>query len=123
MPATQAQVVEYIKEAKVTQLKSLIDTLETELGVSAQPQFFQNPDGPQPEPEPEQTEFSVFLKHAGKERIKVIKAIRVISGLGLKEAKAAVEEIPSEIKTGLPKVEAEKVAKELRDAGATVEVQ
>ncbi|MCB9777330.1 MAG: 50S ribosomal protein L7/L12 [Alphaproteobacteria bacterium] len=126
MSVTQDQVVDYIKNLKLGEVKALIEILENELGVEASAPVMAVAAGgaaAAAEPEEEQTEFTVNLKAAGAKKIEVIKAIRKITGLGLKEAKGLVDEAPSEVKAGIPKEEAEAIKKELVEAGAEVEIK
>jgi large subunit ribosomal protein L7/L12 len=125
MAISQADVVDYIKNLKLSEVKGLIDILEEELGVeaSAPMMAMAGPAGPAAEPEEEQTEFDVILKAAGDKKISCIKAVRAATGLGLKEAKDLVESAPSEIKTALPKDEAEALKKDLEAAGAEAEIK
>jgi large subunit ribosomal protein L7/L12 len=126
MAISQADVVEFIKNLKLSEVKGLIETLEDELGVEASAPMMAMPAGaaagPVEEAE-EQTEFDVILKEIGPSKIGVIKAVRAATGLGLKEAKDLVEGAPSEIKTALPKEEAEELKKTLEGAGAVAEVK
>jgi large subunit ribosomal protein L7/L12 len=130
MAISQADVVEYIKNMKLSEVKSLVETLENELGVKAAapamafaPGMMPGAPGPAAEPVEEKTEFDVILKAAGAKKIEVIKAVRAITGLGLKEAKDLVEGAPKEVKTAIPKEEAADVKKKLEEAGAEVEVK
>ena len=111
MAISQADVVEFIKNLKLSEVKGLIETLEDELGVEASAPMMAMPAGGAAagpaEAAEEQTEFDVILKEIGASKIGVIKAVRAATGLGLKEAKDLVEGAPSEIKTALPKEEAE----------------
>jgi large subunit ribosomal protein L7/L12 len=123
---TQEQVVEYIKNLKLSEVKNLIEVLEAELGVSASAPVMAMGFGPgaaAAEPVEEKTEFDVILKEIGEKKINVIKAVREITGLGLKEAKDLVEAAPSAIKEAVPKEEAANFKKKLEEAGATVEVK
>ena len=127
MAISQADVVEYIKNLKLSEVKGLIDILEDELGVEASAPMMAMA-APAAgagggEAAEEQTEFDVILKAAGDKKIAVIKAVRSATGLGLKEAKDLVEGAPSEIKTALPKEEAEALKKELEAAGAEAEIK
>ncbi len=126
MALTQADVVEYIKNLKLSEVKGLIETLEEELGVEASAPMMMGGGmaaaGPAEEAE-EQTEFDVILKDFGAKKINVIKAVRALTGLGLKEAKAAVEAAPAPIREAVTKDEAEEAKKSLEDAGATVEIK
>jgi large subunit ribosomal protein L7/L12 len=127
MSVSQADVVEYIKNLKLAEVKALIDTLEEELGVEASAPVMMG--GAMPvagaaaEEAEEQTEFDVILKDFGDKKINVIKAVRALTGLGLKEAKAAVEAAPAPIREAVTKEEAEAAKKELEEAGATVEIK
>ncbi|MDP6946914.1 MAG: 50S ribosomal protein L7/L12, partial [Myxococcota bacterium] len=122
---TQADVVDYIKNLKLSEVKGLIETLEEELGVEASAPMMAMPmaggaAGGAEEVE-EKTEFDVILKDMGAKKINVIKVVRSVTGLGLKEAKDLVEGAPSEVKTALPKDEADALKAQLEEAGATVE--
>ena len=125
MSVTQDQVVDYIKNLRLAEVKALIKVLEDELGVEASAPMMAMAVGPAAAVEEveEKTEFDVFLKDAGAKKIEVIKVIRKITGLGLKEAKALVDEAPSEVKAGIPKEEAAQIKKELEEVGAVVEVK
>jgi large subunit ribosomal protein L7/L12 len=128
MAINQADVVEYIKNLKLSEVKGLIETLEEELGVEASAPMMAMPmaggnAAGGGEPEEEQTEFDVILKDMGAKKINVIKVVRSVTGLGLKEAKDLVESAPSEVKTALPKDEADALKKTLEEAGATVEIK
>ena len=125
MSVTQDQVVDYIKNLRLAEVKALIKVLEDELGVEASAPMMAMAVGPAAAVEEveEKTEFDVFLKDAGAKKIEVIKVIRKITGLCLKEAKALVDEAPSEVKAGIPKEEAAQIKKELEEVGAVVEVK
>jgi large subunit ribosomal protein L7/L12 len=128
MAINQADVVEYIKNLKLSEVKGLIETLEEELGVEASAPMMAMPmaggaAAAGGEAEEEQTEFDVILKEMGSKKINVIKVVRSATGLGLKEAKDLVEGAPMEVKTALPKDEAEALKKILEEAGATVEIK
>lgn len=127
MAISQADVVEFIKNLKLSEVKGLIETLEDELGVEASAPMMAMPAGAAAggaaEAAEEKTEFDVILKEIGASKIGVIKAVRAATGLGLKEAKDLVEGAPSEIKTALPKEEAEELKKTLEEAGAVAEVK
>lgn len=128
MAISQADVVEYIKNLKLSEVKGLIEILEDELGVEASAPMMAMA-APAAggagggEAAEEKTEFDVILKAAGDKKIAVIKAVRSATGLGLKEAKDLVESAPSEVKTALPKEEAEALKKELEEAGAEAELK
>jgi large subunit ribosomal protein L7/L12 len=127
MAISQADVVDYIKNLKLSEVKGLIDILEEELGVEASAPMMAMAapaaGGGAAEAAEEKTEFDVILKAAGDKKIAVIKAVRSATGLGLKEAKDLVESAPSEVKTALPKEEAEALKKELLEAGAEAEIK
>jgi len=128
MSLTQDQVVDYIKNLKLGEVKALIETLENVLGVKASAPVVAVAGGggaaaAAAEPVEEKTEFDVILKDGGAKKINVIKEIRTITGLGLKEAKDLVEGAPKEVKTGIPKDEAEKIKKVLEENGAVVEIK
>ena len=125
MSVTQDQVVDYIKNLKLVEVKTLIERLEDELGVKASAPVMMGGMTPAAAAEEveEKTEFDVILRGFGDKKINVIKAIRAITGLGLKEAKELVEGAPKEVKTGIPKEEAETIKKQLVDEGAEVEIK
>lgn len=127
MSVSQQDVVDYIKNLKLSEVKALISILEEELGVeaSAPVAFAAAPGaaGSAAEAAEEQTEFDVVMTAFGDNKIGVIKAIREITGLGLKEAKAMVEGVPVKVKEGVSKEEAENVKKTLTDAGASVDIK
>jgi large subunit ribosomal protein L7/L12 len=126
---TQQQVVDYIKGISVLELSQLVKTLELELGVSAaaaMPVFAGGgpaAGGGAAAPAEEKTEFTVTLTEVGTNKINVIKVVREITALGLKEAKDLVEAAPKAVKEGVSKEEAEAIRTKLADAGATVEVK
>ena len=123
---TQDQVVDYIKGITVLELSQLVKTLEEELGVSAaaaMPVVLAGAAAPAAEAAEEQTEFSVMLTDYGAKKINVIKAVREVTSLGLKEAKDLVESAPTAVKEGIPKDEAEAIVKKFEDAGAKAEVK
>ena len=122
---TQEQVVEYIKGVSVLELSHLVKTLEEELGVSAaaaMPAAVAAAPGAAAAAE-EQTEFTVTLTVIGAKKINVIKVVREVTSLGLKEAKDLVEAAPKAVKEAIPKNEAEAIKKKFEDVGATVEVK
>jgi large subunit ribosomal protein L7/L12 len=125
MSVSQDQVVDYIKNLKLSEVKGLIETLEDELGVEASAPIMAMAGGAGAAAEPveEKTEFDVILKAAGAKKINVIKVVRAATGLGLKEAKDLVEAAPKAVKEALPKEEAAELRKKLEDAGAEVEVK
>ena len=122
------QILSAIEEMTVLELSELVKKLEEKFGVSAAaPVAMAAAPGAAaaaaPEAAEEQTEFNVLLKEIGPEKIKVIKEVRALTGLGLKEAKAVVDEAPKMVKEGVSKEEAEEVKTKLTDVGATVEIQ
>ena len=124
MSVSQQDVVDYIKELKLGEVKALIETLENELGVSASaPVSVAAASAGGDEVAAEQTEFDVVLTNFGDKKIAVIKAVRSLTGLGLKEAKATVEGVPAKIKEGVSKDDAEEAKKALEEAGASVELK
>jgi large subunit ribosomal protein L7/L12 len=128
---TQQQVVEYIKGISVLELSQLVKTLEAELGVSAaaaMPVFAGGmpggaAGGGAAAPAEEKTDFTVTLTEIGTNKINVIKVVREITSLGLKEAKDLVEGAPKPIKEGIPKDEANAIKKKFEEVGAKVEIK
>jgi large subunit ribosomal protein L7/L12 len=127
---TQQQVVDYIKGISVLELSQLVKTLESELGVSAaaaMPVAFGAvagaAGGGAAAPAEEKTEFTVTLTEIGANKINVIKVVREITSLGLKEAKDLVESAPKAVKEAIPKDEAEAIKKKFEDVGAKVEIK
>ena len=123
---TSQQVVEYIKGISVLELSQLVKTLESELGVSAAAPMMMGGGGggaAAAAPAEEKTEFTVTLTEVGGNKINVIKVVREITGLGLKEAKDAVEGAPKAVKEGVSKEDAAKILKQLEDGGAKVSVK
>jgi large subunit ribosomal protein L7/L12 len=125
---TQQQVVEYIKGISVLELSQLVKTLESELGVSAaaaMPMMAMpgGAGGGAAAPAEEKTEFTVTLTEVGGNKINVIKVVREITSLGLKEAKDLVEGAPKPVKEGVTKDEAAAIKKKFEEVGAKVEVK
>jgi len=123
---TQSQVVEYIKGISVIELSQLVKTLESELGVSAaaaMPMGMPGGGGAAAAPVEEKTDFTVTLTEVGTNKINVIKVVREITALGLKEAKDLVEGAPKPIKEGIPKEEAAAIKKKFEEVGAKVEIK
>ena len=126
---TQQQVVDYIKGITVLELSQLVKTLESELGVSAaaaMPMAMPmggGAAGGAAAPAEEKTEFTVTLTEVGGNKINVIKVVREVTSLGLKEAKDLVDGAPKPVKEGISKDEAAAIAKKFTDVGATVEVK
>lgn len=126
---TTQEIIDEIKKMTVLELSALVKALEEEFGVSAaMPMAVAAAPvgaaaaGPAAEEE-EQTEFDVILKSAGEKKINVIKEVRAITGLGLKEAKDLVDGAPNPVKQAIPKAEAEEIKKKLEEAGAEVEIK
>ena len=124
---TQDQVVDYLSNLPVIQIAGLIKTLEDKWGVKAAPVAVAAAAGPAAAgpaaAAEEKTEFTVNLKEAGANKINVIKVVREITGLGLKEAKDLVEGAPKDLKEGVSKAEADDFKKKLEEAGAKVELK
>jgi large subunit ribosomal protein L7/L12 len=127
MALTQQDVVEYIKGISVLELSQLVKELEKELGVSAAAAMPVAVAGggaaAAAAPAEEKTEFSAVLTEVGANKINVIKVVREVTSLGLKEAKDLVESAPKPIKEGVTKDEAEAIKKKFEDAGAKVEIK
>ena len=129
MALTQTDVVEYIKGISVLELSQLVKELEKELGVSAaaaMPMAVAGGGGAAAgaaAPAEEKTEFTAVLTEVGSNKINVIKVVREVTSLGLKEAKDLVEGAPKAIKEGIPKDEAEAIKKKFEEVGAKVEVK
>ena len=118
------QILDLVKGLTILELADLVKALEEEFGVSAAPVAVAGPAvAAAAAPVEEKTEFDVVLTDAGASKLNVIKAVRSITGLDLKEAKDMVEGAPQTVKAGVSKEEAEKVAAELKEAGASVEVK
>jgi large subunit ribosomal protein L7/L12 len=125
MAISKEDVLEYISSLSVLELSELVKEFEEKFGVSAQPTVIAGgaAAGGTAEAVEEQTEFDVVLVSTGAKKINVIKAIRALTGLGLKEAKTAAEDTPSTIKEAVSKEDAEEAKKQLEEAGASVEVK
>jgi len=123
MACTKEDVLEFISNLSVLELSELVKEFEEKFGVSAQATVVAAPGAGAAEAVEEQTEFDVVLTGAGAKKINVIKVVRAVTGLGLKEAKAAVEEVPTVIKEAVSKEEAEELKKQFEEAGATVELK
>ena len=126
----QQQVIEYIKGISVLELSQLVKALERELGVSAaaampmaMPGMMGGGAAGGAAPVEEKVEFSVILTDVGEKKINVIKVVREVTSLGLKEAKDLVEGAPKPIKEGIPKDEAESIRKKFEEVGAKVEIK
>lgn len=117
------QIIDLVKGLTILELADLVKALEEEFGVSAAPVAAAAPAAGAAPVVEEKTEFDVVLKAAGANKLAVIKVAREITGLGLKDAKDLVESAPKTIKEALPKEEAEKIAEQLKAAGAEVELK
>jgi large subunit ribosomal protein L7/L12 len=122
MAISNEQMIEHISGMSVLDLANLVKLLEEKFGVSAAPVAVAGP-AVAAEAVEEQTEFTVILSDSGATKINVIKEIRAITGLGLKEAKDLVEGAPKTVKEGISKTEAEEIKKKLEAAGAKVQVK
>ena len=123
---TKEDVIEYISNMTVLELAELVKEMEEKFGVSAAAPVAvaAAPAGGEAKEEAaEQTEFDVVLTGVGDKKIQVIKVVRAITGLGLKEAKALVDGVPGAVKEGVPKEEAESIKAQLEESGATVEIK
>jgi len=121
------EVLEIVKGMTVLELSELIKSFEEEFGVSAAAPMamMAAPAGPAAEeaPQEEQSEFDVILTSAGEKKIQVVKVVREITGLGLKESKALVDEAPKPVKEKISKEEAESIKEKLVEAGASIEIK
>ena len=118
------QILDLVKGLTILELADLVKALEEEFGVSAAPvAVAAAPGAAAAAPVEEKTEFDVILKAAGASKLNVIKVVRELTGLGLKDAKDLVEAAPKTIKEGVAKDEADKIAEQLKAAGAEVEVK
>ena len=123
---TKDQVIEFISNMSVLEMSDLVKEMEEKFGVSAAAAAVAAPaaaSGDAAAPVEEKTEFDVILTSIGEKKINVIKEVRAITGLGLKEAKEAVESAPKAIKEGVSKEEADEIKKKLEEAGAGVELK
>lgn len=123
---THEEFIAEIEKMTVLELNDLVKALEEKFGVSAAAAVVAVPGagaGAAAAAEEEKTEFDAILKDAGSEKIKVIKVVRELTGLGLKEAKEAVESAPKAIKEGVSKEDAEKIKKQFEEVGAKVEIK
>jgi large subunit ribosomal protein L7/L12 len=125
---TKADVIEFIANMSVLELSEMVKEMEDKFGVSAAAPVAMMAAGPVgdgsgADAAEEKNEFDVMLIAAGDKKIAVIKEVRAITGLGLKEAKALVDEAPKAVKEAIPKEEAEKIQAQLEEAGAQVELK
>ena len=123
MNEKSTQILELVKGLTIQELADLFNALEDEFGVSAAPVAVAAAPGAAAAPVEEKTEFDVVLKAAGASKLNVIKVVRELTGLGLKDAKDLVESAPKTLKEGISKEDAEKIAEQLKAAGAEVEVK
>jgi len=126
MAITKEDVIEYISNMSVLELSELVKEFEEKFGVSAQPTVVAGgavAAGDAAGAAEEKTEFDVVLTDAGEKKINTIKVVRAITGLGLKEAKDAVENLPHTLKEGVSKDEAEDIKKQIEEAGAKCELK
>ena len=124
---TKEDVIEFVANMSVLELSELVKAMEEKFGVSAAAPVAMMAAGPAEgaagAAAEEKTEFDVIILAAGDKKIQVIKEVRAITGLGLKDAKALVDEVPKPVKEGVSKDEAEKIKSQLEEAGAQVEVK
>jgi large subunit ribosomal protein L7/L12 len=124
---TKEDVIDFISNISVLELSELVKEMEEKFGVSAAAPVAMMAAGPAAEagagPAEEKTEFDVILTAHGDKKIQVIKEVRAITALGLKDAKALVDELPKSVKEGIPKDEAEKIKGQLEEAGAQAEIK
>ena len=130
MEITREQVLGWIEQASILEISELVKDIETKFGVSAAPVAFAGVSAPAaagmaaaPAAVEEKTEFDVILASAGDKKINVIKVVREVTNLGLKEAKDLVEGAPKPIKEGVSKEEAERIKAKFQEVGATVEIK
>lgn len=123
MSLTKDDIINAVAEMSVTDVVELIEAMEEKFGVTAAAAAVAVAGGDAGGAAEEKTEFDVVLTGAGEKKVNVIKAVRAITGLGLKEAKAMVDGTPATVKEGVSKEEAEALKKELEEAGAEVELK
>ena len=125
MAVSKEDILDTIAGMTVMEIVDLIAAMEAKFGVSAAAAVAAAPAAAAVAAAPveEKTEFDVVMTSFGEKKVEVIKVVRALTGLGLKEAKDAVEGVPSTIKEGIPKAEAEDIKKQLEDAGAKVEIK
>ena len=123
MAISKEDILEAVGGMTVMELNDLVKAFEEEFGVSAASMAVAAPGAAAPAAAEEKTEFDVILMAAGANKVNVIKTVRAITGLGLKEAKDLVDGAPKPVKEGCPKAEAEDIKKQLTEAGATVEIK
>jgi large subunit ribosomal protein L7/L12 len=123
MAISKEDILEAVGSMTVMELNDLVKAFEEKFGVSAASMAVAAPGAAAPAAAEEKTEFDVILMAAGANKVNVIKTVRAITGLGLKEAKDLVDGAPKPVKEACPKAEAEDIKKQLTEAGATVEVK
>jgi large subunit ribosomal protein L7/L12 len=124
MAVSKEEILDAISNMTVVEIVDLISAMEEKFGVSAAAAVAAAPAAaPVAEAVEEQTEFNVIMTSFGANKVNVIKVVRGLTGLGLKEAKDLVEAVPATIKEGVPKAEADDIKKQLEEAGATAEVK
>jgi large subunit ribosomal protein L7/L12 len=126
MALSKDEVLDAIADMSVMDVVQLVEAMEEKFGVSAAAAVAAAPaaaGGGYAAPAEEKTEFDIYLTNIGEKKVNVIKAVRAITGLGLKEAKGLVDAAPSTIKEAAPKAEAEEAKKQLEEAGASVELK
>ncbi len=123
MATTKEDVFEFISNMSVLELSELVKEFEEKFGVSAQATVVAGGGDTGAAAAEEKTEFDVVLTDAGAKKINAIKVVRAITGLGLKEAKAAVEDVPTTLKEAISKEEAEEIKKQIEEAGASCELK
>ncbi|MEQ6918659.1 50S ribosomal protein L7/L12 [Halomonas aquatica] len=123
MALTKEDIINAVADMSVMEVAELIEAMEEKFGVSAAAAVVAGPGGGEAAAEEEQTEFDLVLTGAGDKKVNVIKAVREITGLGLKEAKGAVDGAPATIKEAMSKDDAEAAKKKLEEAGASVELK
>lgn len=120
---TNEEIIEHVKNMTVLELNDLVKAIEEEFGVTAAAPMAAAGGAGEGEAVEEQTEFDVILENPGSSKIKVIKVVREVTGLGLKDAKGVADAAPKPVKEGVTKEEAEEIKTKLEEAGATVEVK
>ncbi|ATJ84434.1 50S ribosomal protein L7/L12 [Halomonas beimenensis] len=123
MALTKEDIINAVADMTVMEVAELIEAMEEKFGVTAAAAVVAGPGGGEAAAAEEQTEFDLVLTGAGDKKVNVIKAVREITGLGLKEAKGAVDGAPATLKEGMSKEDAEEAKKKLEEAGASVELK
>ena len=123
MAISKEDILEAVGALTVMELNDLVKAFEEKFGVSAAAVAVAGPAGGAAAAVEEQTEFTVMLTGAGDKKVEVIKVVRAVTGLGLKEAKDLVDGAPKAVKEGIPKADADALKKQLEDAGAKVEIK